>query len=162
MCYFFFLLKVLSDCLTLCDTQIREKLTQLQEKREKINKKWQDKMDHLQIGTNHRITNHNSLFLMIVFISFMQGCFQGHGIPVRNNSTSETFAWTRCLPGKGDGWNSIWSLLVAVNHTMMNVFVQTCFMFIVCLDRKTFSPGQQFVIHPEMFYDIFIRLSTFG
>lgn len=32
------------------DLQIREKLTQLQEKREKINKKWQDKMDHLQIG----------------------------------------------------------------------------------------------------------------
>uniref|UniRef100_A0A665U6K9 Spectrin beta chain n=1 Tax=Echeneis naucrates TaxID=173247 RepID=A0A665U6K9_ECHNA len=29
--------------------EIREKLTQLQEKREKINKKWQDKMDHLQI-----------------------------------------------------------------------------------------------------------------
>lgn len=32
------------------DSQIREKLTQLQEKRDKINKKWQDKMDHLQIG----------------------------------------------------------------------------------------------------------------
>lgn len=32
------------------DSQIREKLMQLQEKREKINKKWQDKMDHLQIG----------------------------------------------------------------------------------------------------------------
>lgn len=32
------------------DSQIREKLAQLQEKREKINKKWQDKMDHLQIG----------------------------------------------------------------------------------------------------------------
>lgn len=32
------------------DSQIREKLVQLQEKREKINKKWQDKMDHLQIG----------------------------------------------------------------------------------------------------------------
>lgn len=31
-------------------SQIREKLTQLQEKRDKINKKWQDKMDHLQIG----------------------------------------------------------------------------------------------------------------
>lgn len=30
--------------------QIREKLAQLQEKRDKINKKWQDKMDHLQIG----------------------------------------------------------------------------------------------------------------
>uniref|UniRef100_A0A3Q1IT09 Spectrin beta chain n=1 Tax=Anabas testudineus TaxID=64144 RepID=A0A3Q1IT09_ANATE len=29
--------------------EIREKLTQLQEKRDKINKKWQDKMDHLQI-----------------------------------------------------------------------------------------------------------------
>ncbi|XP_034746963.1 spectrin family protein isoform X2 [Etheostoma cragini] len=29
--------------------EIREKLAQLQEKREKINKKWQDKMDHLQI-----------------------------------------------------------------------------------------------------------------
>lgn len=31
-------------------SQIREKLAQLQEKRDKINKKWQDKMDHLQIG----------------------------------------------------------------------------------------------------------------
>lgn len=31
-------------------SQIREKLVQLQEKRDKINKKWQDKMDHLQIG----------------------------------------------------------------------------------------------------------------
>uniref|UniRef100_A0A672Z4V3 Spectrin beta chain n=1 Tax=Sphaeramia orbicularis TaxID=375764 RepID=A0A672Z4V3_9TELE len=29
--------------------EIREKLAQLQEKRDKINKKWQDKMDHLQI-----------------------------------------------------------------------------------------------------------------
>uniref|UniRef100_A0A7N8XQE4 Spectrin beta chain n=1 Tax=Mastacembelus armatus TaxID=205130 RepID=A0A7N8XQE4_9TELE len=29
--------------------EIREKLTQLQEKRDRINKKWQDKMDHLQI-----------------------------------------------------------------------------------------------------------------
>ncbi|XP_056909730.1 spectrin family protein isoform X1 [Takifugu flavidus] len=29
--------------------EIREKLIQLQEKRDKINKKWQDKMDHLQI-----------------------------------------------------------------------------------------------------------------
>ncbi|XP_054482562.1 spectrin family protein isoform X3 [Anoplopoma fimbria] len=29
--------------------EIREKLAQLQEKREKINQKWQDKMDHLQI-----------------------------------------------------------------------------------------------------------------
>ncbi|XP_034539393.1 spectrin family protein isoform X3 [Notolabrus celidotus] len=29
--------------------EIREKLSQLQEKRDKINKKWQDKMDHLQI-----------------------------------------------------------------------------------------------------------------
>uniref|UniRef100_A0A4W6CI86 Spectrin beta chain n=1 Tax=Lates calcarifer TaxID=8187 RepID=A0A4W6CI86_LATCA len=29
--------------------EIREKLVQLQEKRDKINKKWQDKMDHLQI-----------------------------------------------------------------------------------------------------------------
>ncbi|XP_028321841.1 spectrin family protein isoform X1 [Gouania willdenowi] len=29
--------------------EIREKLDQLQEKRDKINKKWQDKMDHLQI-----------------------------------------------------------------------------------------------------------------
>lgn len=37
--------------LRLPNSQIREKLTQLQEKREKINKKWQDKMDHLQIGT---------------------------------------------------------------------------------------------------------------
>lgn len=36
--------------LFLCLSQIREKLTQLQEKRDKINKKWQDKMDHLQIG----------------------------------------------------------------------------------------------------------------
>lgn len=32
------------------DPQIREKLAQLQEKRDQINKKWQDKMDHLQIG----------------------------------------------------------------------------------------------------------------
>lgn len=31
-------------------SQIREKLAQLQEKRDRINKKWQDKMDHLQIG----------------------------------------------------------------------------------------------------------------
>ena len=31
-------------------SQIREKLNQLQEKRDKINKKWQDKMDYLQIG----------------------------------------------------------------------------------------------------------------
>ncbi|XP_031712807.1 spectrin family protein isoform X1 [Anarrhichthys ocellatus] len=29
--------------------EVREKLAQLQQKREKINKKWQDKMDHLQI-----------------------------------------------------------------------------------------------------------------
>lgn len=32
------------------DSQIREKMAQLQEQRDKINKKWQDKMDHLQIG----------------------------------------------------------------------------------------------------------------
>lgn len=32
------------------DSQIREKLAQVQEGREKINNKWQDKMDHLQIG----------------------------------------------------------------------------------------------------------------
>lgn len=32
------------------DLQIREKLAQLQEKRDRISKKWQDKMDHLQIG----------------------------------------------------------------------------------------------------------------
>lgn len=39
------------------DSQIREKLIQLQEKRDKINKKWQDKMDYLQIGmgTQHII-----------------------------------------------------------------------------------------------------------
>lgn len=37
-------------CLILPNSQIREKLKQLQEKREKIDKKWQDKMDHLQIG----------------------------------------------------------------------------------------------------------------
>lgn len=43
--------------------QIREKLTQLQEKRDKINKKWQDKMDHLQIGmhASHFWTAHGCI-----------------------------------------------------------------------------------------------------
>lgn len=50
MCYH--LMQVFSCVLFLFDLQIREKLVQLQEKRDKINKKWQDKMDHLQIGMN--------------------------------------------------------------------------------------------------------------
>lgn len=49
---------------TLFDPQIREKLTQLQEKRDKINNKWQDKMDYLQIGTNLQTLNHNWRFSM--------------------------------------------------------------------------------------------------
>lgn len=41
---------MLFHILMFLDSQIREKLSQLQEKRDKINKKWQDKMDYLQIG----------------------------------------------------------------------------------------------------------------
>ena len=43
----------LDCCPDPCDvtaSQIREKLDQLQGRRAETNKKWQDKMDHLQIG----------------------------------------------------------------------------------------------------------------
>lgn len=48
------------------DSQIREKLAQLQEKREKINNKWQDKMDHLQIGMPAKHIFHEGTFNLIV------------------------------------------------------------------------------------------------
>lgn len=138
----FFFKFFLSDCLNLCDPQIREKLTQLQEKRDMINNKWQDKMDHLQIGTTHRLTNHNSLFYIG---ALCRGVFNDTASPWEITAQVKRLLGLSVSRGKVTveiHCEACW--LQSITQWRMSS-LKHALCFIVCLHRKT------------LFYDIFYQ-----